>query len=198
MKKNIAAFDFDGTIIKNDSLWSFLKFTVKFHKLIFGLFLLSPILFLYKLRVYSNWKAKQMLFSFFFKGMSLKEFNEHCVNFESIITKSINADALNKILVHKEGEDEVLIVSASIENWIIPWAERHNLNMVIATKIDINNEDCLTGKFLNANCYGKEKVRRLIELYPQRNDYVLYAYGDSRGDKELLEFADYSFYQKFN
>ena len=198
MKKTIAAFDFDGTIIKDDSLWGFLKFTVKIHKLILGLFLLSPILILYKLKLFSNWKAKQMLFSFFFKGMSLKEFNENCLNFESIITKSINADALNKILVHKEKEDEVLIVSASIENWIIPWAERHNLNIVIATKIDINHEDCLTGKFLTANCYGKEKVRRLIELYPQRNDYVLYAYGDSRGDKELLEFADYSFYQKFN
>lgn len=198
MRKTIAAFDFDGTIIKNDSLWSFLKFTTKFHELILGLAILSPVLVLYKLRMFSNWKAKQILFSYFFKGMPLEEFNRYCVKFKSNITRSVNNDAIDKILVHKKNKDEVLIVSASIENWIIPWAESYDLNIVLATKIEIDKNGCLTGKFLTANCYGKEKVARLLEFYPNKNDYTLYAYGDSRGDKELLEFSDFSFYKKFN
>jgi phosphoserine phosphatase len=28
-------------------------------------------------------------------------------------------------------------------------------------------------------------------MEPERNSYTLYAYGDSRGDKEMLEFADF-------
>jgi phosphoserine phosphatase len=38
-------------------------------------------------------------------------------------------------------------------------------------------------------------VNRILALYPDRNTYHLTAYGDSRGDKELLAFADESHYQ---
>lgn len=46
----------------------------------------------------------------------------------------------------------------------------------------------LTGRFLSANCYGQEKVNRLLEKEPERDSYILYAYGDSRRDRELLAF----------
>ena len=42
-----------------------------------------------------------------------------------------------------------------------------------------------------------EKVKRINQLYPHRNTYYLIAYGDSRGDKELLSFADEAYYQSF-
>ncbi|OXB07593.1 HAD-IB family hydrolase [Flavobacterium pectinovorum] len=198
MKKTIAAFDFDGTIIKNDSLWSFLKFSIKTPNLILGLTVLSPILILYKLNLFSNWKAKQMLFSYFYKGMPLREFDDYCSQFMFCITKNVNSDALSKILSHRKNGDEVLIISASIENWIKPWADSHDLNTILATKIEIDNSGYITGRFLTPNCYGKEKVLRFLSLYPNRNDYILYGYGDSKGDKELLGLSDYSFYRKFN
>lgn len=40
------------------------------------------------------------------------------------------------------------------------------------------------------NCYGAEKVHRLLEIFPQRDSYTLVAYGNSDGDIPLLEFAD--------
>ena len=55
----------------------------------------------------------------------------------------------------------------------------------------------LTGRFSTANCYGAEKVRRLLALYPDRATYRLTAYGDSRGDRELLAFADEAHYKPF-
>ena len=48
----------------------------------------------------------------------------------------------------------------------------------------------LTGRFLTPNCYGQEKVRRILTLHPDRSAYHLTAYGDSRGDREMLAFAD--------
>ena len=47
------------------------------------------------------------------------------------------------------------------------------------------------------NCFGPEKVRRVKEKYELENYEKIYAYGDSRGDKELLEFADYSDFKPF-
>ena len=60
---------------------------------------------------------------------------------------------------------------------------------VLGTQIEVKNGN-LTGRFLTKNCYGQEKVNRILALYPDRNTYYLIAYGDSRGDKELLAFAD--------
>ena len=42
-----------------------------------------------------------------------------------------------------------------------------------------------------------EKVRRVKERYNLDDYDHIYAYGDSRGDKELLELADEGFYQPF-
>ena len=86
--------------------------------------------------------------------------------------------------------DKVIIVSASIENWILPWAEKEGIEIVLATQIEVNEEERLTGYFSSPNCYGKEKVKRILEMYPNRENYILIAYGDSSGDFDMLSFAD--------
>jgi phosphoserine phosphatase len=67
---------------------------------------------------------------------------------------------------------------------------------VLGTQIEVA-DGSLTGRFLTKNCYGQEKVKRLLEQYPDRREYHLTAYGDSRGDKEMLAFADESYYKPF-
>ncbi|MGH9000745.1 MAG: haloacid dehalogenase-like hydrolase, partial [Acidimicrobiia bacterium] len=48
----------------------------------------------------------------------------------------------------------------------------------------------LTGALLGANCRGAEKVARLREwLGGEELEVDLWAYGDSRGDAELLALA---------
>jgi hypothetical protein len=51
--------------------------------------------------------------------------------------------------------------------------------------------DYLTGRLLGKNCYGPEKVQRLKTLLGSLEDYVIYTYGDSKGDRELLAIAQY-------
>jgi len=60
---------------------------------------------------------------------------------------------------------------------------------VLGTQIEVI-DGRLTGRFLTPNCYGQEKVRRILTLHPDRSAYHLTAYGDSRGDREMLAFAD--------
>ena len=192
----IAFFDFDGTITTDDSLIKFIRFVVGDTKFIIGTIVLSPTLTAYKLKLIPNYKAKHYMLSYFFKGMSEEKFmqvaNEYSLNHIDTI---LRPKAMEKIAWHKEQGHKIVIVSASIECWLKPWCDKNNLDL-IATKLQIK-DGIVTGKFLTKNCYGIEKVNRIQEQF-NLNDYnYIYAYGDSSGDKELLELANESFYKPF-
>ncbi len=194
--KVIAVFDFDGTITNVDTLFDFIRFYYGLPRLILGLFALSPLLILFKLGFITNDNAKEQLFSYFFKGKSLTEFNTICEKYKSRINQILRSQAIDKMKFHQQEGHIVLINSASICNWIEPWAQSVGVEQVIGTQIE-TEEDVITGKFKGENCYGREKVKRLLELYPDRDAYQLYVYGDSGGDKPLLDIADFPFYKEF-
>ncbi len=193
---HISFFDFDGTITTDDSLIKFIRFVVGDTKFTIGMVVLSPMLTAYKLKLIPNYKAKQYMLSYFFKGMTEEKFmqvaNEYSLNHIDTI---LRPKAMEKIAWHKEQGHKVVIVSASIECWLKPWCDKHNLDL-IATKLEIN-DGRVTGKFLTKNCYGIEKANRVHEQYNLDDYDHIYAYGDSRGDQELLALADESFYKPF-
>lgn len=192
----MAIFDFDGTITKIDSLPHFLWHFSSFKKKV-GSIILLPVLLLCVLKIISNAKVKEIIISYFLKGMYEKEFNNFCEKYgDSILPRIIRNEALKKIRWHKEMGHKLVIASASIENWIKPWALENGFDEVIATKLEIERGK-ITGKFSTPNCSGKEKVRRLLENYTNKDNYYFYAYGDSKKDNDLLSFADKPFYKKF-
>lgn len=69
-KPTVAVFDFDGTLIRKDSFLEFIKFAFGERAFLTGFFLNSPYLVAFKLKLYPNWKAKERVFSYFFRGMS--------------------------------------------------------------------------------------------------------------------------------
>ncbi|MBN1331493.1 HAD family hydrolase [Candidatus Dojkabacteria bacterium] len=195
-KSTIAVFDFDGTITNRDSLIDFIIFSNGYLKFLVGIFANSPFLILYKLGLYPNDKTKGKFFSFFFRGMNSQEFIDKSQKYSlEKLGRIIRPEALDRINWHKKQTHKVLVLSASAENWVRPWAKKEGLD-VIGTKVEISNSK-LTGNFATNNCFGQEKVRRLLERYPARDQYTIYAYGDSKGDRELLELADHAFYKMF-
>ena len=196
-KITLVVFDFDGTITQKDTLIEFIKFT-KGKKQFYGGFLLfSPLLIAMKLRLLPNWKVKQRLFSYFYKGVPIEIFDKWGVEFSTTIDKILRYKTMETLKLHKENSDKIIIISASIENWIKPWADKTGIDIVLSTQIEVDSKNRITGKFLTKNCYGQEKVNRFLEIFPNRNDYKLIAYGDSRGDRELINFADKEYYNKF-
>lgn len=194
----IAAFDFDGTLTRRDTLPAFIRFSKGLPLLYGGLLLLSPMLVAYKLGLVSNARAKQRLFSFFFKDMTLKEFDTTCEAFcREQAARLLRPSAVTCIGQHLALGDRVVIVSASLENWVKPFARTLHVGHVLGTQPETSPDGRLTGRFLTRNCHGQEKVKRLLVLFPERESYRLLAYGDSRGDKELLAFADESHYKLF-
>lgn len=196
--KKIFAFDFDGTLTYSDSLLAFIKFAKGQTSMYLGFLLFSPLLVLMKLHLYPNWKAKQLIFSYFFKGMHLSVFNNLCERFARENKEILRPEGIKFVKEAIGKNHQVVIVSASIDNWVMPFFQEFgNRIIILGTQIEAVN-GILTGSFLSANCYGEEKVNRLKEVFPNRSDYYLLAYGDSRGDKELLNYADEGHYKPFH
>jgi len=192
----LALFDFDGTITTDDSLIKFIRYSVGNLKTAWGMLVLSPMLVIFKLKLIPNYKAKQMMISYFFKGMNEQQFKKLAEEYSlKHIDAILRPKAMEKIAWHKEQGHKVIIVSASMESWLKPWCDENNLDL-IATRLEITN-GIVTGKFLTKNCYGIEKANRIHERYDLSEYNHIYAYGDSRGDKELLALADENFYKPF-
>jgi HAD superfamily phosphoserine phosphatase-like hydrolase len=153
----------------------------------------AHLLVLMKLGLYPNYKAKQKVFAYFFKDMSLKDFNALCKAFAASSKHLLRPAGIAAIQQAQNEGSEVLIVSASIDNWVQPFFDDVK---VLGTQIEVMDGK-LTGRFLTSNCYGQEKVNRILALYSNRQDYHLIAFGDSKGDKELLAFADESHFKPF-
>ncbi len=190
-KRCIAVFDLDGTLTTKDTLLEFIKFACGVPRLYWGFLLFCPILILMKLHLFPNWKAKQMFFSHFFKGWEYNDFKAKGQLFANEIEKMENRKMLEKLNGHLNHSDVVYVISASIFEWVQPWCEKIGVSRVLATQIEVDANGIISGRFATKNCYGKEKVRRLLEVEPERRSYILYAYGDSRGDKEMIAFSDY-------
>ena len=191
--KRIYAFDFDGTLTTRDTLLAFIRYAKGTGAFLWGFLRHAHLLVLMKLGLYPNWKAKQRVFSYFFKGMSLEEFYTLCRQFAADNRQLLRPEGVKTLQQAQADGAEVLIVSASIDNWVQPFFPEVK---VVGTQVEVKNGH-LSGPFLTQNCYGEEKVRRILALYPDRSEYRLIAFGDSRGDKELLAFADEAHYKPF-
>lgn len=99
---------------------------------------------------------------------------------------------INTMKEHQAKGDTIFVISASIENWVKPFCQKLGVKNVLCTQIETSASKKVTGHFLTPNCYGKEKVTRLLQIESDRERYHLTAYGDSRGDREILDFADES------
>ncbi|MBO9562928.1 MAG: HAD family hydrolase [Niastella sp.] len=196
MSRSIAFFDFDGTITTKDTLLEIFKYRHGKAKFYFVFLLNSPFLVAYKAGIISNQLAKERTLQFFFGGMKEADFNTFCEQFAAeAIPSLIREKALKEIDKLKQAGVEVVIVSASPENWLRPWCATLNLPL-LATRLEVNKEK-ITGKIKGNNCHGEEKVRRIREAYDLSQYNSIYCYGDTSGDKPMLALATHSFYQPF-
>ncbi|MDD5861229.1 MAG: HAD family hydrolase [Prevotellaceae bacterium] len=198
-KEKIYCFDFDGTITNKDTLLEFIRYARGSWGFFLGFLLFSPILVLMKLHLYPNYRAKQKLFAWYFKGMTEEDFNALCRHFARDNQELLRQPAVSRLKqIDSEGH-AIFVVSASIDNWVRPFIDLLELHdvTILGTQIEIADGK-VTGRFLTHNCYGPEKVYRISQaLDDDRTKYDITAFGDSRGDREMLAFADHSFYKPF-
>ncbi len=196
-KKIVAAFDFDGTITYTDSLIFFFTFVVGPIRTFFYLFLSIPLFFAFFTGKIGRTGIKEALLRRFFKGRSIEEIRGLGERFVlEKLPKLISPEAIKRIEWHTKKGHRLVLVSASLDIYLAPWAKSMGFQDCLTSVLEIDKSGKITGKLKGKNCRGEEKVRRLLKLLGKREYYRIYAYGDSVGDKEMLEFADFAFYRK--
>lgn len=200
MKKKLYCFDFDGTLTTSDTLLEFIKYAKGRGRFLMVFLMYSPLLVLMKLHLYPNWKAKQQIFAHLFAGMRIEKFDALCHGFAEENQHLLRPKGITLLHEALVAGAQVFIVSASIDNWVRPFFDIRNLKgvQVLGTQLEVEDGK-LTGNFKSNNCYGKEKVHRIAEALKsfERSEYEIEAFGDSRGDKEMLAFADKGHFKPF-
>ncbi len=106
----------------------------------------------------------------------------------------LRGEVVESLRGHVDAGDTVVLVSASFEVYLRPLAELLGVHDVLAVRLEVDSNGVLTGRLDGPNCRGPEKVVRLHEWLDRnaggRRAVHLSAYGDSRGDRELLADAD--------
>ena len=195
--KRVVAFDFDGTYTLHDSLPEFLKFGFGKWSYLWGLLVTLPWIVLFKLHLLRGGKAKEKLISHFVKGMPQEDFQQLGKDFkqkQDSLTRPEAQRAMDNALA---AGDEVLVVTASIIDWVKPWFEGKDVR-VLGTEMEVDSDGRLTGRFAVPNCNGAEKWRRITAAIPDVEQRELVAYGDSGGDHVMLSHADKAYLRDFD
>lgn len=196
-KPVVAAFDFDGTLTRRDTLLPFLRYTLGTTAVMRHALILAPTLAAYCLGMLRNDIAKERVLAQTLGGIAMEELRDQAARFaEHQLPGLMRPEAMRRFDWHKKQGHRCLVISASLDIYVKPWAIQAGFDEVLASQLETLTDGRITGNLLGGNCFGIEKVRRLEALLGARNSYTLYAYGDSRGDKELLATADYAFYRR--
>lgn len=196
MRRQLVIFDFDGTLSRADTMLAFTRFCRGNIRFFLGMACLLPVLLCYKAGWIPNWRAKELFLTHFFRGEPLVEFQEACRRFgRDRIPGLIRPEALRQLEKHRSEGGQVVVVSASAEDWLAPWC-RHMQVDLLATRLQAR-QGRLTGKLDGPNCFGPEKVNRLKAAYRLHEYAEIIAYGDSKGDAQLFEIASSFYYKPF-
>ena len=197
MAQGLALFDFDGTITRKDSLLEFLKFSSGKLRFILVMGFFSPLIFYHVFINKTGEIAKMMVLSFLFKGTSLDELNKIGKDFTQLVIPGILLPkAIEEINLLKREGYRIIVISASLDIWLKPWTDSMGIEL-LCTQMDFK-EGKFTGKFATPNCNKEEKVNRITALLTLKDYHPINAYGNSKGDKPMLDIADNAFFRKFN
>jgi phosphatidylglycerophosphatase C len=193
--KVVALFDFDGTITRRDSLLPFLWQLFGPLRLAAYAILMSPLLCGYLLRLIPNGIAKERLLGRMLGGMAMTRLRAEAQRFaRDVLPRLVRDESAERIAWHQAQGHRVIIVSASLELYLRPWAEALGVVDVLATRLREEQGRASAG-FEGVNCFGEAKAQRIREYLGDMTGLEVYAYGDSRGDTQMLALADHAYYR---
>ncbi|MBO0693164.1 MAG: HAD family hydrolase [Acidimicrobiaceae bacterium] len=188
-RAGVAAFDFDGTLVRGDSVHVFLTQLLGPRRLGAALFAAGPAMGLGYVRGGRD-RAKAALFFRALPGIEAARVDALGRSFGRQLAGRVRADLAARLHWHRDRGHRLVLVSASLTNYLEPFAAEVGIDDVIATRLEVGDDGRLTGRMAGPNVRGQEKATRLRALLGP-SPVELWAYGDSRGDREMLAMADH-------
>ena len=196
----IAAFDFDGTLTKRDTFMPFLARGLGWPRFLLAFVLCSPWLAAFVLRLIPNRVAKQKLMLTTLKNRTTAEMDDWTNRWlTNDFPGQLQSWTMAQLAEHQQAGHCCVMVSASPDIYLKRVAKQLGFDALLCTEMAIESER-LTGLMKTPNCHGEQKVLRLKAWMAGRfgaDSYtqVMYAYGDTSGDKPMLRLAAHAFYR---
>ena len=194
----VAAFDLDGTLTEGGSVFPWLRHLAGSSALFRAALRLAVPLTIGGLRSGpSADAAKERLFRALLVG---RDFGEVLIASRRFALEHLANEGrphpLARLNWHLEQGHDVVIVSASPQLYVDVVADSLQAIGAVGTRLAVDPLGKLTGAYLGKNCRGSEKMRRLTEWVDGRgypDEPIVYAYGNSRGDRRILSGATYPY-----
>ena len=187
---SLAFFDFDGTLTSRDTILS-LGLNLaglrpnRCQKTILMLLMFA----LLKSRLITNDFFKRSFCRVLLTGKSESEIATRCQQFiDQCIPPLINPSVLERLKRHVRQGDDVYLVSSNFSFMLQLLPSNWGMSGVFGTEAELEFGR-FTGKLLGPVCNAQEKLRRLLERFGRDAVKEATAYGDSRGDRQLLAFV---------
>jgi phosphatidylglycerophosphatase C len=187
--QKVAAFDFDGTLVPGDSLRPFLTLVLGRSGFLVTLLQSTFAMTTAYLRGGRD-EAKAALLARAVAQLDTKRVDQLGQAFGHQLAQRVRPDLVARLNWHRQQGHRLVLVSASLTNYLEQFASELGFNDLIATRLETGPNGRLTGLLLGRNVRGAEKATRLRSLLGTR-PFELWAYGDSAGDREMLAMADH-------
>ncbi len=199
----IFVFDFDGTITTRDTFALFLRYYAGSFLWLMNILRLLPTFAAYKFGKIDRHAVKKAVIRRFFAGKLASDVDSRAARFAQEVIPGLIRPAARKridaLLADPNcGPESLYICSASIGPYLRSWASSCGIHItnVMATELDVN-DDRITGALKGYNVWGENKVRRILDQFLPHSVKIVEAYGDTRGDWEMLHAAEASFFKPF-
>jgi HAD superfamily hydrolase (TIGR01490 family) len=190
----LALFDFDGTLTRRDSMFAYVRMVAGPWRFLAGLVFLGPLLLAHRAGLVSAQRAKTTFLLHFLAGHRQEDLEAAAERLVPQLDADLRPDGLARLTWHRAQGHEVRVVSASLDLWLDPWLRRHGLvGLTTAARWEGGRFAGLGGP----NNNGPEKARRVRQDLDLDRFQRVWAYGDSKGDRELLALAHEPGYRAF-
>ena len=183
-KRALAIFDFDGTMIKGDSIVAYVKTAARRKKVpAWRLGLLGLLALPYYMGFLTDERYKQIALSFYGKLTPGEQAELDCAFAGEDLLPRVYGMAQIRLEERKKEGCLCLMVSASTENYMRLVSRALGFDALLCTPLGGDGK-------IGRNCKGDEKARRLRE-YLEKNGIAAdfassYAYADGKSDLPIL------------
>lgn len=192
--RRIAAFDFDGTLTRRDTLLPFLVRTCGAGAVARAVAKVAPGSAQARLgrlehEIHHRDATKEALLGALLAGRDAGWFAEAGVAYARTLARRIRPEMAAQVRWHRAHGHELVIVSASLLTYLDPFARHEGFDHVIAVGMEVGPDGRLTGRLTSPNVRGPEKASRLQAWLGEDAPGLGWGYGNSSGDTELLALA---------
>ena len=189
--RTVAAFDFDGTLTRHDSLVPFLARLVGWPRLLRALVGVAPAFAGALARRADRDDAKARLLVALLRNEPYARVADVGATYGRDLARTgLQPMMRDRVAWHRSQGHDVVIVSASLDLYLDTVGRLLDVQAVLCTRLEIDGSGRCTGRMLGGNCRGPAKATRLRD-YLGAEPVEVWAYGDSAGDREMFAMADH-------